>query len=297
LNNCADLGFSAIGGMTTMKRDEGANRAFQFLLDHAKSGKSFTLSELIEASGWTPGNTKTNLTKRLKDLVSHKGSVYYVNPEIFRVRLEDFKDLFRQKHRLFTDYLLKISQNVLVYEFFMPLAREDRLREALDNLFFEDIVEQRISEIGVEKIRKALKLPKSSTNDDVRQFVLQFMDNTIGGYSLLLVNGRFRAGSLATRTDIVSRPFFQGPYIVDETTAIVRFILPVSTDQDSQAQLNLLEPAKNTVNADERAEQMRWLFLNFFAEAITRVVRKEDEIWLLESGVKSALYRWVRKAE
>jgi hypothetical protein len=42
---------------------------------------------------------------------------------------------------------------------------------------------------------------------------------------------------------------------------------------------------------------MRWLFLNFFAEAVTRVAKKEDEIWLLESGMRSALYRWVRKPE
>lgn len=280
-----------------MKRDENANRAFQLLLDHARRGKTFTLPELIEASGWTPGNTKTNLTKRLKDLVSRKGKVYHVNPEIFRVRLDDFQDLFRQKHRLFTDYIRKVSPNVLVYEFFMPLAREDRLREALDNLFFEDTVEQRISEIGIEKIRKALKLPKTSTDEDVKKFVIEFIDDTIGGYSLLWVNGRFRAGSLATREAVVRRPFFQGPYIVDETTAIVRFILPVTTDEDPHPQLHLLEPAKNTFNANERAEQMRWLFLNFFAEAITRVVKKEDEIWLLESGVKSALYRWVRQTD
>lgn len=61
--------------------------------------------------------------------------------------------------------------------------------------------------------------------------------------------------------------------------------------------MSLFEPAKDTSSSDERAEQMRWLFLNFFAEAVTRVVKKEDEIWLLESGVRSALYRWVRKAE
>jgi hypothetical protein len=280
-----------------MKKDEGANRAFDFLSKHAKSGKSFTLSELIAASGWTPGNTKTNLSKRLSDLVTLKDGVYYVNPEIFRVRLEDFKDLFRQKHRLFTDYLVKVSQNVLVYEFFMPLSREDRLREALDNLFYKDTVEQRISEIGIGKIRQSLKLSESSSEDDVKQFVIQFMDNAIGGYSLHLVSGRFRAGSLATRKDVVARPFSQGPYLVDETTAVVRFILPVSTDQDSFSQMSLFEPAKDVANADERAEQMRWLFLNFFAEAVTRVVRKEDEIWLLESGMKNALYRWVCKTE
>jgi hypothetical protein len=140
------------------------------------------------------------------------------------------------------------------------------------------------------------------SDDDVKQFVVQFMDNTIGGYSLHLVSGRFRAGALATRKDIADRPFSQGPYLVDETTAVVRFILPVSVDavildQASSSQMDLFEPAKNTSTADELAEQMRWLFLNFFAKAVTRVVKKEDEIWLLESGMKNALYRWVRKTE
>jgi hypothetical protein len=280
-----------------MKKDEGAKRAFDFLSKHAKSGKSFTLQELITASGWKPGNTKTNLSKRLSELVTVKDGMYYANPEIFRVRLEDFKDLFRQKHRLFTDYSVNLSQDVLVYEFFMPLSREDRLRDALDNLFYQDAIEQRIREIGLEKIRISLNLPDSNSDNEVKQFVIQFINNTIGGYSLHLVSGRFRAGSLVTREAVATRPFSEGPYLVDEMTAVVRFILPVSTDQDSISQMNLFEPAKDSAIADKRAEQMRWLFLNFFAEAVTRVVKNEEEIWLLESGLKSALYRWIRKTE
>jgi len=123
------------------------------------------------------------------------------------------------------------------------------------------------------------------------------MDNTIGGYSLHLVNGRFRAGSLATKSEVVNRAFSQGPYLVDETTAVVRFILPVDVKQESPSQLSLFEPIKDTPSSSEHEEQLRWLFLNFFAEAVTRVVKKEDEIWLLESGVHSALYRWIRKTE
>jgi len=45
------------------------------------------------------------------------------------------------------------------------------------------------------------------------------------------------------------------------------------------------------------AELLSWLFLNFFAEALIRVVQKEDEIWLLESGMRSAFYRWIRRDE
>ena len=59
----------------------------------------------------------------------------------------------------------------------------------------------------------------------------------------------------------------------------------------------ILEPASMAIGTMERAELMSWLFLNFFAEAMIRVVRKEDEIWLLESGMRSAFYRWIRRDE
>lgn len=280
-----------------MKNDEKLQRAFDFLLNRAKGGKPFKLDELVKASKWTPGTTKTYLSKKFSDLVSKRSGVYHVTPEIFRVRYEDFKDLYRQKQTLFTDYVRRTPQKVLVYEFFMPLSREDRLREALDNLFYKDTIEQRIKEIGVAKIRNALNLPETSSDDKVIEFVVDFMDNTIGGYSLHLVNGRFRADALSTRKEVVARPFSQGPYLVDEMTAVVRFILPVSESLDPVSQMNLFEPAKDNPSSDDLAEQMRWLFLNFFAEAVTRVVKKEDEIWLLESGIRSALYRWARKPE
>lgn len=278
-----------------MKNDNKLQKAFDFLVQHGETGKPFKIEELIKASGWTLGTAKIYLSKKSSDLVEKRNGVYHVTPEILRVRYEDFKDLYRQKQRLFTDYVRKTPQKVLVYEFFMPLSREDRLRESLDNLFYRDTVEQRIKEIGVAKIRNALNLPKTSSDDKVIEFVIDFMDNTIGGYSLHLVNGRFRADALSTRQEIVARPFSRGPYLVDEMTAVVRFILPVSESQEPVSQMNLFEPAKVSTSSDELAEQMRWLFLNFFAEAVTRVVKKEDEIWLLESGMRSALYRWVRK--
>jgi hypothetical protein len=125
-----------------MKNDDKFQSAFEFLLDHAKNGKPFKLDELVKASKWTPGTAKIYLSKKFSDLVENKNGVYHVTPEILRVRYEDFKDLYRQKQRLFTDYVRKIPQKVLVYEFFMPLSREDRLREALDNLFYKDTIEQ-----------------------------------------------------------------------------------------------------------------------------------------------------------
>jgi len=165
------------------------------------------------------------------------------------------------------------------------------------HLFYLDTVEQRIREIGIAHIREELRLSPSCSEEEIKRFVIDFVENTIGGYSLYLVNGRFRIGSLATREEVATRPFAHSPYLVDETTAVVRFILPTGTGQEAPVQMSLFEPAQIATDTVERAEQMRWLFLNFFAEAVTHVVRKEDEIWLLETGMRSALYRWVRQEE
>ena len=278
-----------------MKREESIRKAFKFLTKHAKSGSLFSISQFSTSSGWSPYYTETNLTKRLSDLVLRVDDKLLANPEILRVRYQDFQDLFRQKHRLFTDYVLVESPQVLIYEFFMPLAREDRLREALDNLFFLDTVRQCVDEIGYPTIRQKLSLPATTTNDETLHLVTDFVEDTISGYSLYLVSGRFRSGPLSSRSCVTTRSFSEGPYLVDETTAVVRFILPVSTGSEV-IQTNLFPGAEIATELSVRAEQMRWLFLKIFAEAVTRVVHKEDEIWLVESGMKSALYRWPRSS-
>src|SRR5437879_2982927 len=101
---------------------ERIRRAWNFLKERAgNNAQPFSIADLITASGWTAENTRTNLSKRLSDLVRKEGTQLYVRPEILRVRYKDFEDLFGQKRRLFADYALKRTPNVLVYEFFMPL--------------------------------------------------------------------------------------------------------------------------------------------------------------------------------
>ena len=268
---------------------------FNFLVQHAASGEPFSAQDFATHSGWDAAEAETLLKERLQELVARDGEEYRAKPEILRVRRDDFRELLEEKKRLFSNYLLEVSPSILIYEFFMPLSREDRLREALDNLFYRDTIEQRILEIGIEQIRAGLKLLQEYPEEKIQQLVFEFIESTIGGYSIYLVNGRYRADQLASRADVVKRPFGYGPYIVDETTAIVRFILPVETDAAQFAHGNLLEPAAPSIHAKQRAEQIRWLFLNFFAEALIRVVPKEDEIWLLESGMRSAFYRWIKR--
>ena len=148
---------------------------------------------------------------------------------IFKVRRDDFRDLFRQSRRLFARYELRRTPDVLVFEFFMPLTRETRLREALDNLFYLEPLKHRIQEIGHQSIRQRLGLSDSCTDDEVEHAVIKLIADTIGGYSVYHIGGRFRTGSLATRKEATERPFADGPYLIDETTAVVRFILPVDT--------------------------------------------------------------------
>ena len=276
---------------------QNIKETFNFLSEHAQEKTSFSIQELANKAGWSIAETKENIVNRLSDLIEAKDGQYFARPEILRVRLNDFKELLHQKKRLFTDYILEVSPSILIYEFFMPLSREDRLREALDNLFYRDTIEQRIQEIGFAQIRSGLDLPEDYTDEKIQQLVFDFMEKTIGGYSIYLVNGRYRADQLASRAEVVNRPFAYGSYIVDETTAIVRFILPVVTDAGKFEHGNILEPATDSLHANKRAELIRWLFLNFFAEALIRVVQNEDEIWLLESGMRSAFYRWIKRED
>ena len=280
-----------------MQEKNSIKRAFDFLYRHAQEKKPFSIAQFSTETEWSIAETQDNLINRLCDIVYEEGGKYFSKPEILRVRLADFSELLHQKKRLFTDYILEISPSILIYEFFMPLSREDRLREALDNLFYRDTIEQRIQEIGISQIRDGLKLTPDYSEDNIKQLIFEFMEKTMGGYSIYLVNGRYRADSLASREEVITRPFAYGPYIVDETTAIVRFVLPVETDAGNFEYGNVLKPASTGIGTQERADLVSWLFLNFFAEAIIRVVQKEDEIWLLESGMRSAFYKWVKRAD
>lgn len=283
-------------GLTMRSKNERIREAFKFLIKRAEDGKAFTDRELAEAANWTIETTRTHLSKKLHELVQEKDNLLYVLPDIMRVNQKEFEDLFGQKRNLFSKYDRFIVPNVLVYEFFMLLSREDLLRKALDRLFYSDTIRQSVREIGIDKVRNALEFPVSQLDDQVIEYVRDFVEKTIGGYSLYLVNGRFRADSLALRDDVARRDPTSGPYIVDEMTAVVRFILPVEITEVTVVQNGLFEPPHTpSLNANKKAEQLRWLFLNLFAEPVIRLVKNEDQIWLLETGMRSALYKWIRK--
>ena len=61
-------------------------------------------------------------------------------------------------------------------------------------------------------------------------------------------------------------------YLVDETTAVTRFIFPCG--------------------APEEADQVRYLFEALFVESIIQLINAEDEIWMVESGDQNRVHIW-----
>jgi hypothetical protein len=95
------------------------------------------------------------------------------------------------------------------------------------------------------------------------------------GYSIYHVDGRFRADKLSTQQEAVELLKMGQRYLVDETTAVTRFIFPCKDD--------------------EEAERVRFLFKELFITAITQLISGEDEIWVVESGIHNRVHVWKRR--
>lgn len=71
------------------------DKAYDFLTTH----QDFDLSELIEASGWSLKNTKSNISKKLKDFfVRGSSKEYKVLPILSTYNKDDFRKIFSQTY-------------------------------------------------------------------------------------------------------------------------------------------------------------------------------------------------------
>jgi len=108
----------------------------------------------------------------------------------------------------------------------------------------------------------------------------------LGGYSIGHVHGRFRAGGLRTHVEAAKVVVERGRYLVDETTAVVRFILPLQGSRREHG--GKFDVTKEMFAIDtsyaEEIDVARRLFISFFVESVILDIYGEDEIWFLESG-------------
>ena len=150
----------------------------------------------------------------------------------------------------------------------MPLTNEAFLRTALDALFYRDSIEASLLTISTKTLNKNFLLHHGESDTDYNNRLFEWISNHFGGSSIYHVNGRFRAGKLVSRQDAAS----MDRYLVDETTAVARFIFPCETQ--------------------EEADLVAFFFKTLFIQAIIEVVNGEDEIWMTETGMQNRLHIW-----
>jgi hypothetical protein len=286
---------------STDPKYERVERAFGYLYARATDGEPFSIEDVMDATGWKRASVTTYMAKQWRDvLVSRGGGRYGVKPEFRRLTWGDFKQLTTQKRKIFSQYQRVEHARVVTYEFLLPLTKEDKLRTALDDLFYTDTISRRLSEIGTAEIEKWIEREPSEGEEDYLGRACATVSEKFGGYSVMHVAGRFRGGPVKSRNDAAEMLVSDQKYLIDETTAVVRFIIPVEATKRIDPRLSgsfSFEDMAAGDQAEAELGQIRAFFFNLFAEAIVRTVQGEDEIWLLEdTGVNRRLYVWERSS-
>ena len=269
---------------------DSLQRAYQFLLRHAKSQKPFSPAELGAAAGWENSTPRTYLAKQLKSVVDGGRGAFRVKRNFVHLREEHFLRRTSQKEYILPTYVRTSFDSVLCYEFLMPLTREDLLRQALDRLFFKDTLIDQIKLVGLDSFKAQQQRKPNQSDDEYATVIASLVAKYFGGYSMTHVNGRYRVKDLLTQNLAIGER-----YVIDETTAIVRFIIPLSRTSTQHGEI--FDPRQQRRESTEAVSNevslIRALFFTIFAEVVVHSVQGEDEIWLLETleGAQR-LYKW-----
>lgn len=266
-----------------MADDTTQRAAFTFLREHLQSQEPFTLDEFMEATGWEkPGTINTYLRKQYKGLIEKVSAgpppTYRVTDAFWKfVTWRKFKGQVTQVRRVVENYEPK-SSKVLIYDFLMPLTNEEHLRMTLDSMFYKDRVLARLKSVGVPALSQKFPKPQGLSEPQYFTQVLDFIKGHFVGYSITHVDGRFRSDTLLTQDEAAALQKRGERYLIDETTAVTRFIFPYSTDGELAS--------------------IKYLFQTLFIRSIIQLVNGEEQIWMVESGsAGSQLHIWERLAE
>jgi len=261
-----------------MADDTTQRKAHKFLLEHLRSQEPFTKEEFEKATTWEkPGTSNTYLSKHYKGLLEKLDPHRFRVSDAFRkfVTWRKFKEHVTQSRRVVTNYEPSISA-VMIYDFLMPLTNEGHLRTTLDALFFKDSLVSRLKTIGVGELKPNLKFDDAPP-DVYIQTVLAFIEEHFAGYSVFHVDGRFRSGKLRTQDEVAEIQKQGERYLIDETTAVARFIFPYKS-------------------ADE-LQNIRYLFGILFVRSIIQLVNGEEQIWMIETGPENKVHIWESLAD
>jgi hypothetical protein len=273
----------------------------KFLEEHFRSQEPFTQAALFAGTTWTGQSPKTYWSKQIRQFVTPVDGDKYRVSQAFRrvVRWESFQKHATQMRSMVTDaYTYLTYDNVLIYEFFMPLTNEDLLRSSLDALFYKETLIRGLKTLDPESLKNHFPLEAGETFEEYVTRCAEWLSGRIGGYSISHVNGRFKAGDLSTFAEAALLQEQGGRYLIDETTAVVRFIFPCGKPLERKPPLTtghfeeVGADIELDAGADEDAANIRWFFGVLFVKSIVEVVNGEAEIWMVESGMRYRLHIW-----
>lgn len=194
------------------------------------------------------------------------------------------------------DYSIFSYDNLIIFEFFMPLTNEGSLRNSLDALFYKDSVLKRLRSIDSRNLEEYFDRGEKETDEAYFERICKWVSLNFGGYSIGQVSGRYRAKDLCSMQDAYRYIENGGSYLVDETTAVVKFIFPCGENEVVNDLSFEPEPDSDEEeyarNVKREYRKIRFLFFKLFVQNIIQSVNGEDEIWMMESGMRHRLYSW-----
>lgn len=146
-------------------KTERPRLAYSFLRERARTKRPFSVEEFARATTWSVVSVKTYLGKMLKELVERNGNDLLARAEILTMSEDRFLAHMTQVRPVYTQYRRKKFEQLVTYEFLLPLTREDKLRRALDALFYSDTIAQRIREIGLATLENWVRRPDGYTDE------------------------------------------------------------------------------------------------------------------------------------
>jgi hypothetical protein len=251
------------------------------------------------ATGWSKSTVKTYMSKHWKDVVERRvRGRFVVRPDFQRISLGRFLQLSTQVRNIFGKYERVLYGEVVTYEFLLPLKCEDSLRRALDDLFYRSTIRRRIYEIGIGRVQRWVQRLENESEEAYVDRVCDTIAGKFTGYSITHVAGRFRGQPLTDRAGAARMLEANQNYLIDETTAVVRFIIPVRASESlHEGTFGDIDESGTCSSLDSVAETrlIHWVFFELFVEAVVMTVTEEDEIWLVEESAQGRhLYVWRR---
>jgi hypothetical protein len=288
-----------------MGNTENQRAVFDFLVAHYKSQERFTKAELEAQTTWRGKTFSTYWTKLYEKFTLASGTNSFRVSDPFRpfISWSRFQRHVTQ-NRDSSEYTLLRYDSLLIFEFFMPLTNETHLRTALDALFYKDSIVSRLKACERQDLSRVFPLETNEIESHYFDRLCDWLASRFQGYSVTTVSGRFRAHDLMTIRDAAKIEEDYDRYLVDETTAIVRFIFPCGNPvrRGSGSVIDFDDPETDSTDlagiaGRDEAKKIRWFFNALFVQSIIQVVNGEAEIWMVESGLRNRLHIWRVESE